>query len=304
MSSSYELVEQECRIRASQENTITQDSTSEQDNGAHVLPPAQSTNEAILVHDEAAAQESCADNAGAANSAEVVAAALSSVHSSRTSTSTSHAVASPPKPPGSAVSRIWQWTWWWELGAILLSIACLAAMLIILGIANGQPLSKWDAKTQPNTIVSILATAAKTSALFGLAEAVSQYKWIYFEDVHPLYHLQLYDGATRGPLSALAFLARGRLTVVGGVAALIFATALAFEPTAQATLVTQLGRTVLSEGSSQQPQNGTLESLSASVGVAHNYTSASCLQPGTRTLFVQYHSHTNIFNSWQEPRLT
>lgn len=297
MSSSYELIEQERRNRASQDNIVTQDSTSEQGNDAHVLTPTQVTNEAVLVHDEAAAHESSADNAGPANSAGVVAAASSSAYSSRASTSASNAVVSPPKPPDSAVSRIWQWTWWWELGAILLSIACLAAMLVILGIVNDKPLSKWGAEMQPNTIVSILATAAKTSALFGLAEAVSQYKWMYFEDVHPLHHLQLYDGATRGPLSALALLARGRLTVVGSVAALIFAAALAFEPTAQATLVTRLDITVLSEGSSQQPQNGTLESLGASVGVAHNYTSASCLQPGTPALFLLYRSHTNIFDS-------
>ena len=88
-----------------------------------------------------------------------------------------------------------------------------------------------------NAIISILATAIKSSILLVLAAVLGQYRWLWLRRSIPksctLCDLQLLDDASRGPLGALILLwnLRGRwLVSIGAIATIL---AIALEPFVQ-----------------------------------------------------------------------
>ena len=103
--------------------------------------------------------------------------------------------------------------WVWEWLACLSSLCCMAAIIAILGARSGRRRSAWSDPygISPNTAIAILATLAKTSALFAIAQGVSHLKWIYFEQRdHKVSELQVFDDASRGPLGALILVGQMR----------------------------------------------------------------------------------------------
>jgi hypothetical protein len=97
--------------------------------------------------------------------------------------------------------------WWWELGSVLLSCACFAAVVIMLWMVQERSLSSWRSVISPNTLVSILATVSKSSLMLAVAACLSQLKWLYFESApHQIQNIQIFDDASRGPLGALELL--------------------------------------------------------------------------------------------------
>ncbi len=91
--------------------------------------------------------------------------------------------------------------WWPELAAMTLSIACLAAVIIVLLRIDGTPLQRWSMPwhVKPNTLVSILITASRVFMLSVLVEGVSHLKWVYFErSPRQLTDFQAFDEASRG----------------------------------------------------------------------------------------------------------
>lgn len=125
--------------------------------------------------------------------------------------------------------------WWWEITAALLTVACTVLIMVILFSMDGKPLARWRYRfIQPNSLVAIFSTLAKSSLLFPIAECLGQLKWSYFEKPRPISHLQRFDSASRGPWGAVLLLweVKGR-AIVASLGAVVTVMLLVFEPFAQ-----------------------------------------------------------------------
>lgn len=126
------------------------------------------------------------------------------------------------------------WTDWWsvEVLSIFFSIACFVSLVIVLAIYNNKTIPQLPFNITFNAIISILATAIKTSILLVLAAALGQRRWLWLRRSVPkdcnLYDIQLLDDASRGPWGALLLLRnlRGRWLVSIGAIATILSVAL------------------------------------------------------------------------------
>ncbi|KAF2792011.1 hypothetical protein K505DRAFT_279589 [Melanomma pulvis-pyrius CBS 109.77] len=142
-----------------------------------------------------------------------------------------------PVPPQRRFAFIRRFGWWWEVGAIALSLTSMALILAILFTMNGRPLASWHLPIQINSLVAVFSTFAKSAFLLALSEGVSQLKWNYFEKQGgTLDHLQTFDQASRGPWGALVFpfkIWRGRTGLLAVMGAVLTLFALGFEPFTQ-----------------------------------------------------------------------
>lgn len=87
-------------------------------------------------------------------------------------------------------------TWFWELFAVSFSVLCLTAILCILLVYDGKASPSLPRELTLNTIVSVLATASKSSLAFAAGTAIGQLKWTWFhKEKKPLHHLQSIDDA-------------------------------------------------------------------------------------------------------------
>ena len=97
--------------------------------------------------------------------------------------------------------------WWiWELCAVLSSLISLVAIVLILRLHEGRPLPDWPFSISINTLISIFATIMSATMLMPIAEGISQAKWHWFQQYHPLKDMEVYDQASRGPWGALKLL--------------------------------------------------------------------------------------------------
>ncbi|KAI0864701.1 hypothetical protein F4860DRAFT_463187 [Xylaria cubensis] len=155
------------------------------------------------------------------------------------------------------------WWWWWEIGAAVLSTTSLIVLFILLFNSNGQPLQSWPLPIQPNSLIAVLTTIAKTSMMVPVASCLSQLKWRHFmHRSRPLNHFQVIDDASRGPWGSFVFLIRGSKIRTFLPLSLAFVTVvgLGFEPSAQQIL--------------DFPERASiLANVSAEVGIATNYSS-------------------------------
>ena len=139
-------------------------------------------------------------------------------------------------PQDQPTKRSNKFGWWWETIAILISIAFMAAIVAVLAAIDKKPLPQWRYKKPvPNVIVSILSTVAKSALLFPLAECLGQLKWVYFENkAKPLNHMQVFDGASRGPWGSFLFLleVKGK-AILASLGAVVMILALSFDPFTQ-----------------------------------------------------------------------
>lgn len=103
-------------------------------------------------------------------------------------------------------------TWTNEIAAALLSAGSLAALVGVLVGANGQPILHWQwHDITLNTIVSILSTISRISALFVLSAAIGQTKWILFSrGPASLLDFEAIDVASRGFIGCAQILLRAR----------------------------------------------------------------------------------------------
>ncbi|KAH7113907.1 hypothetical protein B0J11DRAFT_585100 [Dendryphion nanum] len=110
-------------------------------------------------------------------------------------------------------------------------------------------MARWTLPIQPNSLVAILSTIAKSSVLIPLAECIGQLKWTYFERpaATRLDHMQAFDEASRGPWGAMIFLwkIRGTAALASG-GAFITILMLGFEPFTQQVIEQRIQHTVLS----------------------------------------------------------
>jgi len=148
--------------------------------------------------------------------------------------------ASPPLKP-LPKRRSHSMGWWWEVAALLLSTVCMALILAILFTMDGKPMRDWRLPIQPNSLIAVFSTIAKSALLVPLAECIGQLKWLYFQTPQskPVNRLYDFDVATRGPWGAFAFLYKLRLRKSAALAsfgAALTILSLGFEPFTQQVL--------------------------------------------------------------------
>ncbi|CAG8935853.1 unnamed protein product [Penicillium salamii] len=141
-------------------------------------------------------------------------------------------------------------TWFFEIIAIFFSLTCLMAIFSILQVRNDSwkdtektNIQKvYNQKAKPefsygitlNAIISIVGTAAKSSLLFAVGECISQLRWISLRSApQPLFSVQVYDSASRGPLGSLQMIIRDKCRSLATLGASIIVLALAFDPFVQ-----------------------------------------------------------------------
>jgi hypothetical protein len=145
-------------------------------------------------------------------------------------------------------ARTW-WSDWWlpEILALIISIVCLASIVLVLKRVDGRPLSDWDSFVQgsvpgghamsiaPNSVISFLSTVAKSCLGLTATACISQVKWLHIQKKkRSLTSLQIFDDASRGPLGAISlFLTAETASSVAAVGALITLAALVIDPFTQ-----------------------------------------------------------------------
>ncbi|KAK8117428.1 uncharacterized protein PG998_005709 [Apiospora kogelbergensis] len=181
-----------------------------------------------------------------------------------------HGIVPVPEAHRGCWEAFQDWTWSLELISLLFAIASTAAICIILGLWENQLLRDWPLPIQPNSLISIFSTLAKTALMLPLGSVISQMKWVWFEKPRALTDLQTFDRASRGPWGALKLIwdTKGKAWITK-LACVLTVVALAFEPTAQQ---------VLSFESRMTPARNATASLS----IARNWT-ADSLQMGEKT---------------------
>lgn len=126
--------------------------------------------------------------------------------------------------------------WWWEVASTFLAITCTSLIVAILFSMDGKSIENWRLPIQPNSLVAVFSTIAKSALLYPLAECIGQLKWEYFDTTRakPLSQLYAFDIASRGPWGAFKFTwsTRGR-ALLASMGAAITVLMLAFEPFTQ-----------------------------------------------------------------------
>jgi hypothetical protein len=156
------------------------------------------------------------------------------------------------------------WWWWWEIGASIISVLSSVMLLALLGSIRNTRVDDWSLSIQPNSLISVFTTAAKTSMMVSVTSCISQLKWRhYFLRPDRLDYLQVFDEASRGPWGAFTALWRvGTKALIMMALALTTLLALGVEPMAQQILD-------LSERSVR------LDNDTAEISMAFDYESAS-----------------------------
>ncbi|KAF2466299.1 uncharacterized protein BDR25DRAFT_268730 [Lindgomyces ingoldianus] len=130
-----------------------------------------------------------------------------------------------------------RFNWWWEAGGLCLSILCVALIAAIMFSMHNRALPDWNLPIQPNSLIAVFSTIAKTALLVTIAECISQLKWAYFQKPRNLNELQVFDDASRGPWGSLVFLWKtGGTALLASVGAVLTILLLLFEPFAQQVL--------------------------------------------------------------------
>ncbi|OJJ06186.1 hypothetical protein ASPVEDRAFT_87499 [Aspergillus versicolor CBS 583.65] len=149
--------------------------------------------------------------------------------------------AEPEKRPEKSFSQSWMAlalnTWFWEGVAMVFSLLCFIAIVCILGAFNGKTRPDFAYGFTLNAIVSILATASKSSLTYMIGECIGQLKWIWFyKKERQLDHIQLFDSASRGPLGALYVIFQHKGRSIVSLGALVVVLVLTFDPFVQQIL--------------------------------------------------------------------
>ncbi|KAI1328637.1 hypothetical protein F5Y16DRAFT_398089 [Xylariaceae sp. FL0255] len=92
--------------------------------------------------------------------------------------------------------------WYWEVGAVLLSLASFATIIAFLRAEDGKPLDEWSWHSiSPTAVVSFITVIAKSSMLLAVSEIIGQLKWHHFRTgSQTVADLHTFDRASRGPL--------------------------------------------------------------------------------------------------------
>lgn len=99
--------------------------------------------------------------------------------------------------------------WWGEILSSLLSFVFVAVLAFVLQEFDQKKLSQWPFDLSLNSTVSLLATLAKLALMMPVTECISQLKWLWFtKRGKAVLDLEIYDGASRGPMGCITFLVK------------------------------------------------------------------------------------------------
>lgn len=103
--------------------------------------------------------------------------------------------------------RVWlSDTWALEIGALILSVLSLVAIIVLLAIYDGEPQFSFGVLNL-NATVAILATAFRIGFMVAVGEALAQWKWLWFsKKPRTLGDFDSIDDASRGSRGSLLLL--------------------------------------------------------------------------------------------------
>ena len=152
--------------------------------------------------------------------------------------------------PKALQKRPWLFEWSWEVGSIFVSVVCMCLITSILFYMDGKPTRLWKLPIQPNSLVAVFSTVAKSALLVPIAECIGQIKWDFFKRPRPLIHIQTFDEASRGPWGATVLLWKTRGTsLLAAFGSIITILLLTFEPFTQQVIDIGTQRAVLTNTS-------------------------------------------------------
>jgi hypothetical protein len=153
--------------------------------------------------------------------------------------------------------------WLWEISAMVASLCCTTALVILLLEVQDAPYEDWRFSVGLNPTISTLTTIARGTLLLSVSACLSQGKWLHFVKRSQLHAIDVFDQASRGPLGALTIVLKSK-TYLGlpTLAAAITIFALAIGPFTQQVVT-------YDQGSSD------VKSQSASFDYAHTYSSGA-----------------------------
>ncbi|PWY82408.1 hypothetical protein BO83DRAFT_353237 [Aspergillus eucalypticola CBS 122712] len=142
-------------------------------------------------------------------------------------------VEGPPEIHGSAMKKSKAPTgllsWGWEIGASVLSVACVVILIVLLNHLDGMPYADWTYRVSPNAVVAVIATANRATLLFPVGVCLSQLKWNHYRSQRRLYDLYALDQASQGIWGSLQLITTNRPSLATlGVVILILSAALDF----------------------------------------------------------------------------
>lgn len=121
--------------------------------------------------------------------------------------------------------------WLFEFFGFVLALGSLLAVVAFLRVYEGRVSPEWKLPVGAgkykktfvlniNAIISIFTTTFTSGLLIPVAASMSQLKWVWFQQGHPLSHYQAFESATNGPLGSVILLwtLKGRrLACIGAV---------------------------------------------------------------------------------------
>lgn len=146
--------------------------------------------------------------------------------------------------------------WWLEILSVFTMCLSLFAIVITLRLHQDEPLPQWPFAISINALLSVYYTVFKGAMLLVISEGKSlallvefmyaklvivtvlaQLKWAWFQSPRPLYDMERFSEASRGPRGAVQLLwaSRGRLrqSILPMFGALLVLLALAIDPFTQ-----------------------------------------------------------------------
>ena len=110
------------------------------------------------------------------------------------------------------------------------------ATVFVLWVYDGKEQPEMSYNLSLNTIISVLGTGCKSALVLVIGEAISQLKWLWFQDPgqsqnqNQLVGIQRFDAASRGPLGSLMIIFHYRARSIVSLGATIIVLLLAFDP--------------------------------------------------------------------------
>jgi len=96
--------------------------------------------------------------------------------------------------------------WRYELGACIVALAALVAIVATLYTYRGRPLPQLPFGISINALISIYVVLMEGSLVTVMATGLGQLKWTWLESDRPLYDLEIFDQASRGSWGCLYLL--------------------------------------------------------------------------------------------------
>ncbi|KAK0729298.1 hypothetical protein B0T21DRAFT_413381 [Apiosordaria backusii] len=154
-------------------------------------------------------------------------------------------------------------SWIVELTCCFTSLVCLALVIAVFKIHEGQSLSEWPMAISLNALVGFLVAIAQAALVVPLGEGLSQLKWNSFarggKDIRDY---GVFEDAKRGPIGGVKLLLKRKGRVLGMSAAALLVTAFLLSPLTQAAITYPLRDT----------GNGTVVGGTATVPRSEAYT--------------------------------